>query len=44
VIDVFYFKVDLWDGVTGGMGMIDMAQEMDKWLALMNMVTKLQVR
>ena len=30
-------------GGAGGMGMIDMAQEMDKWQALMNTVTKLQV-
>jgi hypothetical protein len=31
VVDAFYFKVDLWDGGTRGMGMMDVAQEMDKW-------------
>ena len=30
-------------GGTGGMGMIDMAQVMDKWQGLMNTVTELQV-
>jgi hypothetical protein len=34
-----YFKEDLWDGGTGGMGMTDMAQEMNKGQALMNTVT-----